>query len=56
VIIDDVLATGGTVRATGELVEAAGATVAGVTVVLELTALNGRAALPDWPVTALRTV
>jgi adenine phosphoribosyltransferase len=56
VIIDDVLATGGTVRAAGELVEASGATVTGVAVVLELSALNGRSALPDWPVTALRTV
>jgi adenine phosphoribosyltransferase len=56
VIVDDVLATGGTARAAGELVEAAGATVAGVSVVLELAALEGRAALPDWPVTALRTV
>jgi len=56
VIIDDVLATGGTARAAGELVAAAGATVAGISVVLELAALNGRAALPDWPVTALRTV
>jgi adenine phosphoribosyltransferase len=56
VIIDDVLATGGTARAAGELVHAAGATVAGVAVVLELAALNGRAALPDWPVLALRTV
>jgi len=56
VIIDDVLATGGTARAAASLVEAVGAAVAGIAVVLELAALNGRAALLDWSVTALRTV
>ncbi|HVV22638.1 MAG TPA: adenine phosphoribosyltransferase [Pseudonocardiaceae bacterium] len=54
VVVDDVLATGGTVRATTQLVEAAGATVTGVSVVLELTALGGRAALAGYPVNALR--
>ncbi|HEY3608554.1 MAG TPA: adenine phosphoribosyltransferase [Pseudonocardiaceae bacterium] len=56
VIIDDVLATGGTALAACELVAAAGATVAGISVVLELAALNGRAVLPDRAVTALRTI
>jgi adenine phosphoribosyltransferase len=56
VIVDDVLATGGTARAAGQLVTAAGAEVAGLSVVLELAALGGRAALPGWPVTALATV
>jgi adenine phosphoribosyltransferase len=55
-ILDDVLATGGTARAAGQLVEAAGAVVAGVSVVLELAALAGRSVLPGYPVTALRTV
>ncbi|MEE6281110.1 adenine phosphoribosyltransferase [Georgenia sunbinii] len=41
-IIDDVLATGGTAAAAIELVEAAGATVAGLTMLLELDALGGR--------------
>jgi adenine phosphoribosyltransferase len=56
VILDDVLATGGTARATGQLVEAAGASVVAVSVVLELAALAGRAALSGYSVTALRTV
>jgi adenine phosphoribosyltransferase len=55
-IVDDVLATGGTVRATGELVASVGATVTGVSVVLELAALGGRAVLPDYDVRALRVL
>jgi adenine phosphoribosyltransferase len=53
VIVDDVLATGGTIAATRELVEHGGGTVTGVSVVLELTALGGRAKVPDLPVHAL---
>jgi adenine phosphoribosyltransferase len=56
VIIDDVLATGGTVAAASRLVTAVGATVAGVSVVIELAALNGRATVGDHPVHALLTV
>lgn len=56
VIVDDVLATGGTVAASAQLVEAAGATVVGVSVVMELAALNGRKRLPDYPLAALVTV
>ncbi|HEX3650195.1 MAG TPA: adenine phosphoribosyltransferase [Pseudonocardiaceae bacterium] len=55
-VVDDVLATGGTVAATGRLVELAGATVAGVSVVVELGALGGRSLLPDYEVSALLTV
>ena len=55
-IIDDVLATGGTARASANLVHRAGAQVAGISVLLELSFLNGRAKLPDLPVTALLTV
>lgn len=55
-VIDDVLATGGTAAATGQLVEAAGASVSGVTVVLELAALGGRAALQRYQISALQTV
>ena len=44
-IVDDVLATGGTANATCALVEALGARVAGVGIVLEITALGGRSRL-----------
>src|SRR6516162_10314973 len=55
-VIDDVLATGGTARATADLVLRGGARVAGISVLLELAFLHGRAKLADLPVTALLTV
>lgn len=53
VIIDDVLATGGTARAACELVESVGAVVVEVAVVLELSELKGRAKLTGRTVEAL---
>jgi adenine phosphoribosyltransferase len=44
-IVDDLLATGGTARATVDLVRQLGGIVHGVVFLIELTALNGRARL-----------
>ena len=45
VIVDDVLATGGTAQAAGELVDRLGAKVAAMVFFIELEALNGRSRL-----------
>ena len=50
VIIDDLLATGGTMAAAAKLVEQTGAMVAGLAVVVELTGLGGRDALSGYEV------
>jgi adenine phosphoribosyltransferase len=52
-VMDDVLATGGTARAACELVERAGATVEAVEVVLELCFLHGRSKLAGRQVHAM---
>jgi adenine phosphoribosyltransferase len=52
-ILDDVLATGGTAKAKVELVESLGGIVAGIVFVIELTFLNGRERLAGNDVHAL---
>ena len=52
-IIDDVLATGGTVAATADLIRRAGGDIVGVNVLIELSALNGRERNPDLPIDSL---
>jgi adenine phosphoribosyltransferase len=52
-VVDDVLATGGTAHATIELVRRTGAEVVAVAVLLELGFLGGRAKLPDVAVRSL---
>jgi adenine phosphoribosyltransferase len=55
-VLDDVLATGGTLAASTNLIERAGWTVTGVSVVLELGDLGGRSALPGRDIRSLLTV
>ncbi len=56
VVLDDVLATGGTAAATCELVEQSGASVVGVRFLLELSFLAGRSRLAGRDVESLLVV
>lgn len=53
IIVDDVLATGGTARAKAQLVEGLGGVVAGVLFVIELDFLHGREKLAGYDVHSL---
>ena len=55
-LVDDVLATGGTVAATRRLVEACAAVPVGVAVLMDLSFLPGREAIGDLPLLSLLTV
>ncbi len=52
-IVDDLIATGGTARATADLLARIGCELLGFAFVIELTALNGRQHLPDLPIISL---
>lgn len=52
-IIDDLLATGGTVKAVTELVDQLGGKIAGIGFVIELVDLKGKEKLKDYPVFSL---
>lgn len=52
-VVDDLLATGGTVKANAELVEKLGGSVSGMLFFIELTYLNGRDKLPSYDVRSI---
>lgn len=52
-IVDDLIATGGTAAATAQLIQQAGGTLVGCAFVIELMFLNGRKLLPDVPIISL---
>ena len=52
-VVDDLLATGGTAEATVKLVEELGGVVAGLAFLVELTDLGGRDRIRDYPITTV---
>jgi len=52
-IVDDLIATGGTAAATARLIAQAQGELVGFAFVVELSALNGRSKLPDVPVISI---
>jgi adenine phosphoribosyltransferase len=54
-VVDDLLATGGTAAATGQLLRRFGASIVGFAFLIELTALGGRAKLPGVDVRSFIT-
>lgn len=49
-IVDDLLATGGTVKAVADLIQAQGAKIVGLAFLVELRFLNGKAKIKDFPI------
>jgi adenine phosphoribosyltransferase len=54
-MVDDLLATGGTMKAACELVEKLGAEIAGLTFLIELADLGGQARLEGYPIHVIMT-
>ncbi|ACB51648.1 adenine phosphoribosyltransferase [Crocosphaera subtropica ATCC 51142] len=52
-IVDDLMATGGTAKATADLLEKIGCNVLGFAFIIELKALEGRKKLPNLPIISL---
>jgi len=52
-IVDDLIATGGTAKATGDLLKKIGCEVLGFAFIIELSDLKGRDLLPDVPIISL---
>jgi adenine phosphoribosyltransferase len=55
-IVDDLIATGGTARAAAHLVETAGGVVAGFCFAMELVGLSGRASLDKYPTASVLSI
>jgi adenine phosphoribosyltransferase len=53
ILVDDLIATGGTMAATIILVEKLGGKILGISFIIELTFLKGRAKLGDYPVNSI---
>jgi adenine phosphoribosyltransferase len=53
ILVDDLLATGGTMRASIDLVESLGADIVGISFLVELSFLKGRERLQGYPVSSL---
>ena len=52
-LVDDLLATGGTVKAASQLIEKAGGQLVGCQFIIELSALKGRESIPNVPINSL---
>ncbi|MEG4285726.1 adenine phosphoribosyltransferase [Microcoleus sp. A006_D1] len=52
-VVDDLIATGGTAAATAQLLQQAGCELVGFAFIIELQALGGRQKLPDVPIVTL---
>lgn len=54
-IVDDLLATGGTILSVAKLIEQLGGVISSINFIIELTELKGREKLKDYPVSSLIT-